>query len=102
MPVSCWLSVAALCSQGVPAMLLEPHDGDVTIPIAHSSLGYAFLSNLPSTGSVEYNRSGSFWRHDAVLQMDMWIRWAPESGGRIGFPPPRKNELVLSIGTGCA
>ena len=25
-----------------------------------------------------------------------------EFGGRIGFPPPEKNELVLSIGMGCA
>ena len=64
---------AQLDQKGVGSMLLEPHDGDITIPIAHSSLGYAFLSNLPSTGSVEYNTTGSFWRHDAVLQMDMWI-----------------------------
>ena len=28
--------------------------------------------------------------------------WAPEFGGRIGFPPPEKNELVLSIKMGCA
>ena len=28
--------------------------------------------------------------------------WAPECGGRIGFPPPEKNELVLSIKMGCA
>ena len=27
---------------------------------------------------------------------------APEFGGRNGFPPPEKNELVLSIGMGCA
>ena len=27
--------------------------------------------------------------------------WAPEFKGRIGFPPPEKNELVLSIETGC-
>ena len=88
-----------LDQKGVPAMLLEPHDGDVTIPIAHSSLGYvrlpsssfpaasfsgcadwpdwaalvgqAFLSNLPSTGSVVYNSTGGFWSHDAVLQMDV-------------------------------
>ena len=38
-----------LDQKGVPRMLLEPHDGDVTIPVAHSSLGYVFLSNLPST-----------------------------------------------------
>ena len=68
-----------LDQKGVPSMLLEPHDGDVTIPVAHSSLGYAFLSNLPSTGSVEYNRTGSHWRHDAVLQMDMWIATTSDS-----------------------
>ena len=27
--------------------------------------------------------------------------WAPEFGGRNGFPPPEKNELVLSIKMGC-
>jgi hypothetical protein len=48
---------------------MEPHDGDVSIPVAHSSQGYVFLSNLPSTGSFEFNNSGSFWRHDAVLQV---------------------------------
>lgn len=68
-----------LDQKGVPSMLLEPHDGDITIPVAHSSLGYAFLSNLPSTGSVEYNSTGSFWRHDAVLQMDLWITTTSDS-----------------------
>ena len=28
--------------------------------------------------------------------------WAPEFGGRNGFPPPEKNALVLSIKMGCA
>jgi hypothetical protein len=56
--------------QGVPAMLLEPHDGDITIPVVHSSMGYSFLSNLPSTGNVAYNSSGAFWHHDAVLQCE--------------------------------
>ena len=28
--------------------------------------------------------------------------WAAEFGGRNGFPPPEKNELVLSIKMGCA
>ena len=28
--------------------------------------------------------------------------WAPEFGGRIGFPPPEENELILSINMGCA
>jgi alpha-D-xyloside xylohydrolase len=68
-----------LDQKGLPAMLLEPHDGDITIPVAHSSLGYAFLSNLPSTGSVEYNSTGSFWRHDAVLQVDMWVATTSDS-----------------------
>ena len=68
-----------LDNKGVPAMLLEPHDGDVTIPVAHSSEGYALLSNLPSTGSVVFNDTGSFWRHDAVLQMDIWVATTSDS-----------------------
>ena len=28
-------------------------------------------------------------------------RWAPEFGGRIGFPPPEMNELVLFVEMGC-
>ena len=28
------------------------------------------------------------------------VNWAPHFGGRIDFPPPEKNELVLSIETG--
>ena len=68
-----------LDQKGVPAMMLEPHDGDITIPVAHSSVGYVFLSNLPSTGSVEYNSTGAFWRHDAVLQVDMWVATTSDS-----------------------
>lgn len=68
-----------LDQKGVPRMLLEPHDGDVTIPVAHSSLGYVFLSNLPSTGSVVFNQTGSFWRHDAVLQMDIFLATTVDS-----------------------
>ena len=30
------------------------------------------------------------------------LTWAPAFGGRKRFPPPEKNELVLSIETGCA
>ena len=29
------------------------------------------------------------------------LHWAPEFGGRNGFPPPENNELVLFITTGC-
>jgi alpha-D-xyloside xylohydrolase len=68
-----------LDQKNVPAMLMEPHDGDVTIPVAHSSLGYAFLSNLPSTGTVVYNDTGSHWRHDVVLQMDIWVATTSDS-----------------------
>ena len=35
--------------------------------------------------------------HGAVV-----LFWAPEFEGRNGFPPPEKNELVLSFETGCA
>lgn len=59
--------------KGIHDMLLAPHDGDIVIPVAHSSMGYAFLFNLPSLGMVEYNDTGSFWHADVVLQMDIWV-----------------------------
>lgn len=90
-----------LDQKGVPSMLLEPHDGDVTIPVAHSSLGYAFLSNLPSTGSVEYNNSGSFWRHDAVLQADMWIATTSDSPPH-AVSPWRQLQSAYANATGHA
>ena len=34
-------------------------------------------------------------------QNKVWL-WAPEFGGRNDFPPPEKNELVLSIEMGRA
>ena len=39
--------------------------------------------------------------HGNWISQDV-VRWAPEFGGRNGFPPPEKSELVLSIETGCA
>lgn len=92
---------AQLDQKGVPSMLLEPHDGDVTIPVAHSSLGYAFLSNLPSTGSVEYTSTGSFWRHDAVLQMDMWIATTSDSPPH-AVSPWRQLQSAYADATGHA
>ena len=68
-----------LDQKGLPTMLMEPHDGDVTIPVVHSSLGYAFLSNLPSTGAVELNTTGSYWTHSTVLQVDIWVATTSDS-----------------------
>ena len=75
-----------LDQKGLPSMLFEPHDGDVTIPIAHSSLGYAFLSNLPSTGAMEFNKSGSFWSHAVVLQADIWVATTADSPPHAASP----------------
>ena len=41
--------------KGVKGLLMQPNNGEILIPVAHSSLGYAFLFNLPALGSVEYN-----------------------------------------------
>ena len=59
--------------KGVKGLLLAPHDGEILIPIAHSSVGYAMLWNLPCLGSVEYNSTVSHWHGDAVLQLDLWV-----------------------------
>jgi alpha-D-xyloside xylohydrolase len=59
--------------KGVKGLLLAPHDGEILIPVVHSSLGYVFLFNLPSLGTVEYNDTTSHWHADAVLQADIWV-----------------------------
>ena len=52
-----WPINGQLNQKGLPAPIkMEPGDGDVTIPVYHSSEGYAFLSNLPSVGTVAVNR----------------------------------------------
>jgi hypothetical protein len=38
---------------------LAPKNTEILIPVAHSSLGYAFLMNLPSFGSVEFGKPSS-------------------------------------------
>ena len=59
--------------------------------------------------TVGLHRRAECQRRDGgarVRDEDFVIAWAPEFGGRIGFPPPEKNELVLSrkfpIGIGCS
>jgi alpha-D-xyloside xylohydrolase len=38
---------------------LSPMNTEILIPVAHSSLGYAFLMNLPSFGSVELGKAAA-------------------------------------------
>eukprot|EP00658_Telonema_sp_P-2_P014873 TRINITY_DN1567_c0_g1_i21.p1 TRINITY_DN1567_c0_g1~~TRINITY_DN1567_c0_g1_i21.p1 ORF type:complete len:694 (+),score=84.24 TRINITY_DN1567_c0_g1_i21:184-2265(+) len=52
---------------------LAPANTEILIPVAHSSLGHAFLFNLPSFGTVEYNDTGTFWYAQSVLQADFWV-----------------------------
>ena len=59
--------------------LLTPYDGDITIPVAHSSRGYAFFNNLPSSGQVHYTDTESYWLNDACLQADMWVATTSDS-----------------------
>ena len=59
--------------------------------------------------SVSMIRSVGDVRHDTRVNPKLSgvelpksvLTWVPAFGGRIGFPPPEKNELVLSIETGC-
>ena len=68
---------------------------------------------LPPMGWRSWNAfSGAVTQKSMVDMMDAMASrkrtvdgvptWAPELGGRNGFPPTEKNELVLSIETGCA
>lgn len=72
-------SQGQLDNKNVSGLLLSPHDGEILIPVVHSSLEYAFLFNLPALGNVEYNESMSYWHADAVLQLDMWLATTADS-----------------------
>jgi alpha-D-xyloside xylohydrolase len=52
---------------------LAPRNTEILIPVAHSSLGYAFLMNLPGFGSVEFGDTLTSWQLDTVLQADFWV-----------------------------
>eukprot|EP00037_Helgoeca_nana_P024508 m.260952 g.260952 ORF g.260952 m.260952 type:complete len:715 (-) comp26656_c0_seq3:208-2352(-) len=52
---------------------LAPHNTEITIPVAHSSLGYALLFNHPGFGSVQFNETVSRWTADACKQIDFWV-----------------------------
>ena len=69
----------ALDNKGVAGLKLAPQNTEILVPVAHSSVGYAFLLNLPAFGAVEYNESGSFWQADAVLQADFWVATTQDS-----------------------
>ena len=58
---------------------LAPVNTEVLIPVAHSSVGYAFLFNLPSFGSVEYSDTGSSWHADTAIQADFWVSTTGDS-----------------------
>ena len=68
-----------LDNKGVGSLGLDPRNTEITIPVAHSSLGFSFLFNLPAFGAVEYNSTGSYWRADAAVQADFWIATTGDS-----------------------
>ena len=51
--------------------------GDVSIPYYSSSLGYGFVWNSPSLGSVTVSESEIEWVSNATLGVDMWISTTP-------------------------
>ena len=46
-----------LDNMNVKGLKLEPENTEILIPVAHSSLGYVFLFNLPSFGNVESEKN---------------------------------------------
>lgn len=52
---------------------LTPRNTEILIPVAHSSLGYAFLFNHPGFGSVVFNATNSVWTATACKQIDFWV-----------------------------
>ena len=83
---------------------LGPRNTEITIPVVHSSLGYALLFNLPAFGAVEYNDTGSFWRADAALQADIWVATTADSPPHAGAAgsPWAQLQLAYADATGHA
>ena len=53
--------------------------GDVSIPYYSSSLGYGFVWNTPSLGSVSVSEQAIEWVSNATLGVDFWISTTPAS-----------------------
>ena len=53
--------------------------GDVSIPYYSSSLGYGFVWNTPSLGSVSVSEQAIQWVSNATLGVDFWISTTPAS-----------------------
>eukprot|EP01079_Euglenida_sp_SAG-EU17-18_P001938 gene1938-2982_t len=51
--------------------------GDVSIPYYASSLGYCFLWNSPSLGSVDISSNAIQWVSNATLGVDFWMSTTP-------------------------
>ena len=51
---------------------LAQSNGDVNVPLLHSSIGYSMLVNCPGHGNVSLNGSAE-WNIDAVAQADVWV-----------------------------
>ena len=73
---------------GRSSFVLNPHNTEILIPVAHSSEGYAFLFNLPSFGRVEYNDTDSSAEpsaklmtaarrsHAVAVRIQAWALWS--------------------------
>ena len=72
---------------------LVPNVG-MSDPHVHIFSGRAVMYASHDAGGV----NSTFWD---MPDWHVWT-WAPEFGGRNGFPPPEKKALVLSVKMGCA
>ena len=70
---------------------------------AHPALGQAYACynghSMAHNGCRQYKFGEVVHKKKNAIFV---VTWAPEFGGRNGFPPPENHELVLSIEMGCA
>jgi len=59
------------------------NNGDVFIPFYTSSLGYAFLWNLPGYGAFSASSASITWHANATQNIDFWISSAPENSTNV-------------------
>jgi alpha-D-xyloside xylohydrolase len=82
---------------------LTPRNTEILIPVAHSSLGYSILVNLPGFGTVDFAEEGIAWNLQTVLQADFWVATtAAPSGAAAAVSPWAQLQAAFANATGHA
>lgn len=81
---------------------LSPRNTEILIPVAHSSLGYSILVNLPGFGTVDFAEDGIAWKLQTVLQADFWVATTAAPSEAAAVSPWAQLQAAFANATGHA